>query len=109
VLLPGKRRVSPAGIVRTHTLKRADQAPAEPRSTLNLELAPPRLRKMVANKTTRFAFDWWIIEKRFVYLMIAIFLACATAGGAALRLEIRQSLQKRRRNELSGRRTIHLF
>jgi hypothetical protein len=39
---------------------------------------------MVANKTTRFAFDWWIIEKRFVYLMIAIFLACATAGGAAL-------------------------
>ena len=39
---------------------------------------------MVANKTTRFAFDWWIIEKRFVYLMIAIFLACAAAGGAAL-------------------------
>ena len=39
---------------------------------------------MVANKTTRFAFDWWIIEKRFVYLMIAIFLACAAAAGAAL-------------------------
>ncbi|HVF23336.1 MAG TPA: FecR domain-containing protein [Pyrinomonadaceae bacterium] len=39
---------------------------------------------MVANKTTRFAFDWWIIEKRFVYLMIAIFLACGVAGGAAL-------------------------
>ncbi len=39
---------------------------------------------MVANKTTRFAFDWWIIEKRFVYLMIAIFLACGVAAGAAL-------------------------
>src|SRR5688572_32114333 len=39
---------------------------------------------MVANKTTRFAFDWWIIEKRFVYLVIAIILACAAAGGAAL-------------------------
>lgn len=39
---------------------------------------------MVANKTTRFAFDWWIIEKRFVYLMIAIFVACAAAAGAAV-------------------------
>jgi hypothetical protein len=39
---------------------------------------------MVANKTTRFAFDWWIIEKRFVYLLIAIFLACGVAAGAAL-------------------------
>ena len=39
---------------------------------------------MVANKTTRFAFDWWIIEKRFVYLVIAIFIACAAAAGAAL-------------------------
>src|SRR4029079_6759346 len=39
---------------------------------------------MVANKTTRFAFDWWIIEKRFVYLMIAIFLACGCAAGAGL-------------------------
>ena len=39
---------------------------------------------MVANKTTRFAFDWWIVEKRFVYLMIAIFLACGAAAGAGL-------------------------
>jgi hypothetical protein len=39
---------------------------------------------MVANKTSRFAFDWWIIQKRFVYLMIAISLLCATAAGAAL-------------------------
>ena len=39
---------------------------------------------MVANKTSRFAFDWWIIEKRFVYLVIAIFMLCATAAGAVL-------------------------
>ena len=39
---------------------------------------------MVANKTSRFAFDWWIIQKRFVYLMIAIFFLCALAAGAAV-------------------------
>ena len=39
---------------------------------------------MVANKTSRFAFDWWIIQKRNVYLMIAILLLCASAAGAAL-------------------------
>jgi hypothetical protein len=39
---------------------------------------------MVANKTSRFAFDWWIIQKRFVYLIIAIFVACCLAVGAAV-------------------------
>ncbi len=39
---------------------------------------------MVANKTSRFAFDWWIIQKRFVYLVIAIFLLCVSAAGAAV-------------------------
>src|ERR1044072_2920224 len=39
---------------------------------------------MVANKTSRFAYDWWIIEKRFVYLVIAIFMLCVTAAGAGL-------------------------
>ncbi|HEV2836333.1 MAG TPA: FecR domain-containing protein [Pyrinomonadaceae bacterium] len=39
---------------------------------------------MVANKTSRFAFDWWIIQKRFVYLVIAIFALCVTAAGAAV-------------------------
>jgi hypothetical protein len=38
----------------------------------------------VANKTSRFAFDWWIIQKRFVYLVIAIFLLCGMAAGAGL-------------------------
>jgi len=39
---------------------------------------------MVRNKTTRFAFDWWIIEKRFVYLVITIFALCVIAAGAAV-------------------------
>jgi len=39
---------------------------------------------MSANKTSRFAYDWWIIQKRFVYLVIAIFVLCASAAGAAL-------------------------
>src|SRR5689334_8766071 len=39
---------------------------------------------MVRNKTSHFAFDWWIIQKRFVYLVIAIFMLCGLAGGAAL-------------------------
>ena len=39
---------------------------------------------MVANKTSRFAFDWWIIQKRFVYLVIAIFVLCVTAAGTAV-------------------------
>jgi hypothetical protein len=39
---------------------------------------------MVANKTSRFAYDWWIIQKRFVYLVIAIFMLCGFAAGAAV-------------------------
>jgi hypothetical protein len=39
---------------------------------------------MVANKTSHFAFDWWIIQKRFVYLVIAILMLCGIAAGAAL-------------------------
>ena len=39
---------------------------------------------MVRNKTSHFAFDWWIIQKRFVYLVIAIFMLCGLAAGAAL-------------------------
>ena len=36
------------------------------------------------NRTSRFAFDWWIIQKRFVYLVIAIMVFCGLAGAAAL-------------------------
>lgn len=43
---------------------------------------------MVVNKTSRFAFDWWIIEKRFVYLVIAIFLLLSVLVGAAIYVKI---------------------
>ena len=39
---------------------------------------------MVANRTVRFAFDWWIIQKRLVYLIVAIFVALCLAAGAAV-------------------------
>jgi hypothetical protein len=39
---------------------------------------------MATNKTSRFAYDWWIIQKRFVYLVIAIFMLCGLAAGAAV-------------------------
>lgn len=43
---------------------------------------------MVANRTSRFAFDWWIIQKRFLYLVIAIFFVCAMGVGAAVYVKI---------------------
>lgn len=39
---------------------------------------------MVVNKTSRFAYDWWIIQKRFVYLIIAIFALSVLAAGGTL-------------------------
>src|SRR5918996_6344862 len=39
---------------------------------------------MASNRTSRFAFDWWIIQKRFVYLVIAIFLLSGMGVGAAI-------------------------
>jgi hypothetical protein len=36
------------------------------------------------NRTSHFAFDWWIIQKRFVYLVIAILMLCGMTGAAAL-------------------------
>jgi hypothetical protein len=39
---------------------------------------------MVRNRTSRFAFDWWIIQKRLVYLIIAILAFCGLAAGAAV-------------------------
>jgi hypothetical protein len=43
---------------------------------------------MPANKTSRFAFDWWIIEKRFLYLVIAIFMMCSLGVGAVIYVRI---------------------
>lgn len=36
------------------------------------------------NRTSHFAFDWWIVQKRFLYLVIAILALCGLATGAAL-------------------------
>jgi uncharacterized cupin superfamily protein len=38
----------------------------------------------MANRTSRFAFDWWIIQKRFVYLIVALLILCGIAAGAAV-------------------------
>ncbi len=38
----------------------------------------------MANRTSHFAFDWWIIQKRFLYLIIAILTMCVLAAGAAV-------------------------
>jgi hypothetical protein len=43
---------------------------------------------MVANKTSRFAFDWWIIQKRFLYLVIAIFFVIVMGIAAAVYVKI---------------------
>ncbi len=43
---------------------------------------------MVANRTSRFAFDWWLIQKRFLYLVIAIFLLFVMGVGAAIYVKI---------------------
>ncbi|HEU4434345.1 MAG TPA: FecR domain-containing protein [Pyrinomonadaceae bacterium] len=43
---------------------------------------------MVANKTSRFAFDWWIIQKRFLYLIVAVFFVIVMCIGAAVYVKI---------------------
>lgn len=35
-------------------------------------------------KTNRFAFDWWVVQKRVVYLLIALVLLCGLAAAAAV-------------------------
>jgi FecR protein len=35
-------------------------------------------------KRTHFGFEWWIIQKRMIYLIIAFFIMCGLAAGAAL-------------------------
>jgi len=35
-------------------------------------------------KTNRIDFEWWVIQKRMIYLLVALLIACVLAGGAAL-------------------------
>ncbi|HVQ36886.1 MAG TPA: FecR domain-containing protein [Pyrinomonadaceae bacterium] len=38
----------------------------------------------MSKKTGRFDFDWWVIQKRVIYLGIALVVLCGLAGGSAL-------------------------
>jgi len=38
----------------------------------------------MTTKTSRFVFDWWVVQKRIVYLAILVVLLSGLAGGAAL-------------------------
>ncbi len=38
----------------------------------------------MATKTSLFGFDWWVIQKRVVYLIVAFLILCGLAAGAAL-------------------------
>ena len=38
----------------------------------------------MANRTVHFAFDWWIIQKRLLYLIIAFLILCGFAAGAGV-------------------------
>jgi len=38
----------------------------------------------MSTRTRRFVFDWWVVEKRMLYLIVAFLVLCGVAGGAAL-------------------------
>ena len=38
----------------------------------------------MTTRTSRFVFDWWVVQKRFVYLAITLLVVCVLAGAAAL-------------------------
>lgn len=38
----------------------------------------------MGTNTRLFALDWWVVQKRVVYLMVALLLLCGVAAGAAL-------------------------
>jgi len=50
---------------------------------LELPLSSKYFNRMTS-KTNRFAFDWWVVEKRIVYLLIAMVVLCGLAAGGAL-------------------------
>lgn len=38
----------------------------------------------MVTRTRRFVFDWWVVQKRVVYLLLAIIILCGLAVGGAL-------------------------
>src|SRR5258708_24738323 len=43
---------------------------------------PPAAEKRI--KKSHFGFEWCIIQKRMIYLLVAFFIMCGLAAGAAL-------------------------
>lgn len=70
------------------TPERAEQPPpcwkATAKEHLNVVTPQALVELRMPNRTSRFAFDWWIIQKRLVYLMAAIVVLCGVAAGAAI-------------------------
>jgi len=38
----------------------------------------------MSNQSRRFVFDWWVVQKRLVYILIALAIVCCLAGASAL-------------------------
>jgi len=38
----------------------------------------------MSKKTRRFSFDWWVIQKRVIYILVAILVLCVLAAGSAI-------------------------
>jgi len=38
----------------------------------------------MSTRTRRFVFDWWVVQKRVVYLLVAFLVLCGMAAGGAL-------------------------
>lgn len=38
----------------------------------------------MSTKTNRFVFDWWVVQKRIIYLLIVLFVLVGVAGATAL-------------------------
>jgi hypothetical protein len=38
----------------------------------------------MSTRTRRFVFDWWVVQKRVVYLLVAFLILCGIAAGGAL-------------------------
>src|SRR5687768_2312284 len=38
----------------------------------------------MTTRTSRFVFDWWVVQKRFVYLAVFLVVLCTMAAGASL-------------------------
>ena len=45
----------------------------------------------MTTKTRLFVFDWWVIQKRVVYLAVAFLVLCGMAAGVALAVPIAAS------------------